>query len=131
MRTVTGSAAALAIAISTRTEADAARRRSDQAATGWGRSAPKPERREAPGRRHAVGVPAAQRVVVVEHRGELRRRTVHSGGRPIGDGLVHHFPGQDVLRSAHALAHVEEPLEVDDALADALELVDGHVPAGD
>src|SRR5438874_2250004 len=45
--------------------------------------------------------------------------------------LVHHPPREHVLGAAHALADVEQPLQVDDALAHALELVDRHVPAGD
>src|SRR5262245_56801420 len=40
-----------------------------------------PERLQAGGRRNAVGVPAAEAVVVVEHRAELGRRAVHSRGR--------------------------------------------------
>jgi len=75
------------------------------------------ERGQARGGRHAVGVPSAQRVVLVEHRIELRGRAMHAGRGPVGDRLVHHLPRQHVLGAAHALAHVEEALEVDDALA--------------
>src|SRR5262245_26353716 len=46
-----------------------------------------PERLQASGGRNAVGVPAAEAVVVVEHRVELRRRAVHSSGGAVGDGL--------------------------------------------
>src|SRR4030095_5931850 len=133
-RTVTGSAAAPAIAISTSSEADTARRDkvrgSDAATVDRLLSAQEPERSQARVCRHAVAVPTAQRVVRVEHRGELRRRAVHPGGGPVGDGLVHHLPRQHVLSSAHTLAHVEEPLEIDDALADALAPAAGHAPAG-
>src|SRR5205823_10261237 len=89
------------------------------------------ERVEARGRRDPLAVPPAQRVVLVEHRAELVGRTVGAGRRALGDGLVHHPPRQRVFRAPHALAHVEEALEVDDALADALERLERHVPAGD
>ena len=48
---------------------------------------------------------------------------------PLRDRLVLDAPGQRVVRPAHALAAVEEPLEVDDALAHPLELLRGDVPA--
>src|SRR2546425_1592943 len=92
---------------------------------------PQLERREPRRRRHAVRVPAAERVVLVEHRAELIGRTVHAGRRALGDGLVHDLPREHVVAAPHALARVEQPLEVDDALPHALELLDGHVPAGD
>src|SRR5437773_2448579 len=89
------------------------------------------ERREPRRRRHAVPVPAAEPVVGVEHRAELVGRAGHAGRRALGNGLVHDLPGEDVVAAPHALAHVEEPLEVDDALAHALELLDGRVPPRD
>src|SRR5712692_3830056 len=79
----------------------------------------------------AVRVPAAQAVVLVEHRRQLVGWAVHPGRRPVGDRLVHDLPRQDVVAPAHAFAHVEEPLEVDDALTHTLELLHGDVPAGD
>src|SRR5437867_10892965 len=88
------------------------------------------ERREPRRRRHAVRVPAAERVVLVEHRAELVGRAIHAGRRALGDGLVHDLPREHVVTAPHALARVEQPLEVDDALPHALELLDGHVPAG-
>src|SRR3990167_5593067 len=71
---------------------------------------PKPQARRAPcrywasgggveggeprGGRHAVRVPAAEGVVLVEHRRELRGRAVQAGRRAVGDRLPPHPPRQ-------------------------------------
>src|SRR5512145_2489850 len=86
--------------------------------------------RETPGRGDPVRVPPAQPVVLVEHGVELGGRAVHAGGWTARDRLVHHAPGQAVVPSAHALANVDQPLEVHDALARPLQLLRAHVPAG-
>src|SRR5207302_11201008 len=84
---------------------------------------------EAGGGGHAVGGPAAEIVVGVEHLAQLGGWTVHAGRWPLGNRLVHHAPPQRIVRATHALAHVEEPLEVDDALAYSLQLLCRSVPA--
>src|SRR5204862_6629054 len=78
---------------------------------------------------HAICCPAAEIVVGVEHLAQLGGWTVHAGRWPLGNRLVHHAPRQRVVGAAHALAHVEEPLEVDDTLAYPLQLLGRDVPA--
>src|SRR5262245_29332778 len=69
----------------------------------------------------AVGVPAAEGVVRVEHAVQLVGRAVHPGGGAVGDGLVHHLPRQDVVPAADALPYVEAALQVDDPLPHPLQ----------
>src|SRR5262249_12979670 len=55
--------------------------------------------------------------------------TVHASRWAFGNRLVHHTPRQGIVLPAHAFPHVEQPLQVDDALPDSLQLFDTHVEA--
>lgn len=72
--------------------------------------------------RYTVLIPATKRVVLLEHRVEFLRRTVHPRARALGNRLVHHSIRQGIrLAIRDAAFDVDQPFEVVDPLANLLD----------
>ena len=107
-------------------------------ASGLSGRAPENSRAQSPSEASRAGVGTPSAIPAAQRNSSRRasRRAPRAGSTcrptgPSGMGSCITRHGSTSCGAAHALAHVEEPLEVDDALAHPLELLDGHVPAGD
>src|SRR5262245_46940697 len=81
--------------------------------------------------RDAVVGPVAQPIELIKHPIQFVRWAIAPLRGTEGDGFMHDTIRQQVILAPHPFTHVKGPLQVDNALTDALEIFRRHAKSGD